>query len=169
MRDSQAVALPRPENKGLSNQQNGNLKPWELDPELAQIKIAEKMMDRFPRPSILTKEFVVRYGMFKAINHIDPVLNYGPDGKLVGIIPGNPTGYDCSLRMRVYDNVSAESVNVEGQLFHNFWAYMNKPKMIINGLPFGQPEEEKQSIFGKILGWATGKGKKNEQNQQNGG
>lgn len=132
-----------------------------MDPELAQHKMAELMVNKLGTPSVVTKEFVVRHGMFKAINHTDPIFTHGPDGKLSGVIPGNPTGYDCSLRLRVYQNVANESVNVDGVYFHNFWAYMMKPKYVINGMQLGQPEEQKESIIGRVMKWFSG-GKKND-------
>lgn len=73
---------------------------------------------------------------------------------------GNPTGYDSSLRLAVYEHVARHSVNIEGEYFHSFWAFAMKPKMIIQGMnAMGQPVEEegRQSIFDRVRGW-FGKG-----------
>lgn len=142
------VTLTRPENKGVSDRAAGNLKPWELDPELAQLKIAELMIGKMGTPSILEKPFAVRYAIFNALNHDIE----------------NPTGYDTSLRLAVYRQYASQSINQDGIYFKNFWAYMMRPKYVIQGgNMIGQPAEEKQSIIGRAIGWFTGKGKTEQQ------
>lgn len=146
-----AQTLARPENKGVIDHTSGSVKPWELDAELMQLKMAEMMVSRLGTPSVINKKFIVRYGIFTALNHT----------------PTNPTGLDCSLRIKVYEKVAAQSINEDGKYFERYWAYMMKPKYIINaGAPMqGQPQEEKQSIAGRIWGFMTGR-KKNEQQVQ---
>jgi hypothetical protein len=164
MSKEQPAILARPENRG-SVQSNKMPEPWQMDPELAQHKMAELMVNKLGTPSVVTKEFVVRYGMFKAINHADPIIEFSDDHKTIISVTGNPTGYDCSLRLKLYRNVANESVNVDGVYFHNFWAYMMKPKYVINGMQLGQQEEQKESIIGRVMKWFSG-GKKNDQSQQ---
>lgn len=135
-----AVQLQRPENKGAT-ENKGVVKPYELDAELAQLKMAELMIQQLPRPSKVSKAFIVRKSIFESLNHTEK----------------NHTGYDCSLRLNLYDQVSLESINEEGIYFERFWAFMMKPKYIINGMQMGQPEEEKQSIISRAIGWLRGK------------
>ncbi len=132
--------LSRPENKGITDHASGNVKPWELDAELAQSKMAELMINRLGTPSILDKNFAVRYGIFTALNHSI----------------SNLTGYDSSLRIAVYREYAAQSVNEDGYYFRSFWAYMMKPKYVINGNMQPGQEEQKESLIGRMVGWFRG-------------
>lgn len=154
--------LQRPENRGITERSGGAVQPWQLDPELAQIEIARIMIQKLGRPSRINKEFIARKALFKAINHRDPIIE---DGKVVDW--GNPTGLDFSMWIDFYEKYEQGSVNEDGVYFNNFWAYMMKPKYIIQGGGIGQmmPEEQKESIIGRIANWFRG-GKKNDQPQQ---
>jgi hypothetical protein len=143
-----AVQLQRPENRGAV-ENKGVVKPYELDAELAQLKLAELMIQRLPVPSKVNKAFIARRAIWGALNHTEE----------------NPTGYDCSMRIKLYDTFALQSVNEEGMYFERFWAFMMKPKYIINGMAQMQPEE-KESIIGRAVGWLRGKPK--EQTQQGG-
>lgn len=191
-------ALVRPENKGIVQKNHDEM--WRLDPELMQLHIANVMIEKMGTPSVLEKQFAVRYGIFTAINH--SYSEYDEDKLSHALIIinakayvakmerqkwmdenqlecrelikkalvklGNETGYDSSLRIAVYEKYAANSINENGLYFHNFWAWLNKPKYIIQGnaATMGMPqEEEKQSIVGKIFGWLRG-GKKNDTTQQ---
>jgi hypothetical protein len=139
--------LQRPENRGLLEHGNGTVKPWEHDPELAQLKMAETMVERLGEPSIQTKEFTVAYSILTATNHTTE----------------HPTGFDTSILINVLEQHAKQSVNRDGLYFRNYWAYMMKPKYIIQGnMAPGAMEEEKQSIAGRFVNWIRG-GKKNEQ------
>jgi hypothetical protein len=143
----------RPSSPTTGDRGYPKILPYELDPELAQIKLAELMIHKLGTPSIVSKPFVVRYGIFHALNHTDT----------------NPTGYDCSGRLHVYQQVAAQSVNIDGKYFTDFWAYLMKPKYIINGMA-GLPSQFNQEQGGAIsrfIGWI--RGKKPEQQQQQGG
>jgi hypothetical protein len=140
-----AVQLQRPENKGAV-ENKGVVKPYELDAELAQLKLAELMIGRLPCPSKVNKAFIARKAIWEALNDTD----------------GNQTGYDCSIRIRLYDQFALQSVNEEGMYFERFWAFMMKPKYIINGMQQGQPEE-KESLIGRAVGWFRGKPKEPQQ------
>jgi hypothetical protein len=143
-----AVQLQRPENRGVV-ENKGVVKPYELDAELAQLKLAELMIGRLPCPSKVNKAFIARKAIWEALNNTQE----------------NQTGYDCSIRIRLYDQFALQSVNEEGMYFERFWAFMMKPKYIINGMAQMQPEE-KESIIGRAVGWLRGKPK--EQTQQGG-
>jgi hypothetical protein len=143
-----AVQLQRPENRGAV-ENKGVVKPYELDAELAQLKLAELMIGRLPCPSKVNKAFIARKAIWEALNNTQE----------------NQTGYDCSIRIRLYDQFALQSVNEEGMYFERFWAFMMKPKYIINGMQQGQIEE-KESIIGRAIGWFRGKPK--EQTQQGG-
>jgi len=152
MSKEQLPALTRPENKGVVDRNNSSVKPYELDPELMQLRIASLMIEKMGTPSVLEKQFAVRYGIFTALNN-----SYM-----------NKTGYDSSLRLAVYQKYAENSINENGLYFHNFWAWLNKPKYIIQGnaATMGMPqEEEKQSVIGRVIGWFRG-GKKNDGSQQ---
>jgi hypothetical protein len=142
------VQLQRPENRGAV-ENKGVVKPYELDAELAQLKLAELMIGRLPCPSKVNKAFIARKAIWEALNNTQE----------------NQTGYDCSIRIRLYDQFALQSVNEEGMYFERFWAFMMKPKYIINGMQQGQIEE-KESIIGRAIGWFRGKPK--EQTQQGG-
>jgi hypothetical protein len=144
----EVAVLQRPENKGAVENKSV-VKPYELDAELAQLKLAELMIQRLPVPSKVNKAFIARRAIWGALNHTDE----------------NPTGYDCSMRIKLYDTFALQSVNEEGMYFERFWAFMMKPKYIINGMQQGQIEE-KESIIGRAIGWFRGKPK--EQTQQGG-
>jgi hypothetical protein len=147
-RTKEVAVLQRPENRGAVENKSV-VKPYELDAELAQLKMAELMIQQLPRPSKVSKAFIVRKGIFESLNHTEQ----------------NQTGYDCSLRLKLYDQFALQSVNEEGMYFERFWAFMMKPKYIINGMQQGQPEE-KESLIGRAVGWFRGKPK--EPSQQGG-
>lgn len=164
MPEKQEIKIaPRPASPNPAERNGPGIRPYELDPELAQIKLAEIMIGKLGTPSIVSQPFVVRYGIFTALNHRSPIYR-DINGESVKVDPGNLTGYDCSLRLDVYRKVAEQSVNIDGKYFHGFWAYMMKPKYIINGM-LGQPnqfdEEKGESIIGKVANWFRG-GKKDD-------
>lgn len=135
----QKIEVIRPELPGKENKSAGTTRPYEWDPELAQLKIVEMMVNRLPLPTIVSKPYVVRYGIYSALNSTKD----------------NYTGYDCSDRLRVYEKVGAESINVLGEYFRSFWAWANKPKYVLMGnagMP-GQFEEKKEGIVSRIINW----------------
>lgn len=130
-------ASPTPENRGI-----GSVRPFELDPELAQLKIVELMVNRLPLPTIVSKPYIVRLGIFSALNHTAT----------------NPTGYDCSTRLLVYEKVGAHSINIDGEYFRSFWSWANKPKFVLSGnvgMP-GQFEEQREGILSRVVSWFRG-------------
>lgn len=164
MPEKQDVKIaPRPASPNPADRNGSGIQPYQLDPELAQIKLAEIMISKLGTPSDVSAPFIVRHAIFKSLNHRPPLYRE-LNGEVVLVDPGNPTGYDCSLRLDVYRHAEAGSVNKDGHYFNNFWAYLMKPKYIINGMS-GQPnpweKEEGESIFGRVVNWFRG-GKKTE-------
>ena len=144
-----------PPSPTASTHKKPDYAPSDYNPDLAAAKLAEKMIDRMPAPAIVSKEFVVWYGLLKGLNHRDPSATD----------PGNLTYFDCSPLLSVFEGVSHNSVNIKGALFEKFWTYMNKPKMIVQGIPgqntFNEDEEQKQSILDRMFGWFRGGDKNN--------
>lgn len=165
----------RPPSPGITNQNGGQWKPEQLDPELANIAMAERFVQKLGTPSIINKKFNIRKAIALTLNHVPETVRIVSDAyedtegvfhpTVVEVInKGNPTGIDCSLRVNLYEAWERGSVNEGGIFFTSFWAYLNKPKYIINGIGGmgGLPqEEEKESLAGKIAGWFKG-GKKND-------
>lgn len=138
--------LPIPANKGTQERRTAEARPWEYDSELAQLKMAEQMVGNLGVPSIQTKEFQMAYSVITGMNHT----------------PDNMTYFDTTILIGVLRSFAKESVNRDGLYFRSYWAYMMKPKYIIQGgQMIGAPEEQKESIVGRIANWFRG-GKKNE-------
>ena len=153
---------PRPVSPSPADRGTKGIQPYELDAELAQLKIVEVALGKMPAMAIISKPFIVRQGIFTALNHT-PMTFREIDGIDRVVSLGNPTGYDSSLRLAVYDHVARHSVNNEGELFHSFWAFAMKPKLIIQGMnQLGQPAEEegRTSIFDRVRNWFGGGDKK---------
>jgi hypothetical protein len=164
----------RPPSPGTMQNNSGQWKPEQLDPELANLAMARLLVEKMGTPSIVNKQFIVRKAIFKALNHIPKKyeeITTEEDNAVVlkCINKGNPTGYDSTLRLLVYDYAEQGSVNIDGQYFEKAWQFLMKPKYVISGalgMP-GQFEEDKgESIAGRIMNWFRG-GKKNEQRPNN--
>jgi len=156
----------RPPSPGLQSNNSGQWRPEQLDPELANIAMAKLLVEKMGTPSIVNKKFIVRKAIFRALNHIPKKYDKISDDVFALVSPGNPTGYDSTLRLLVYDYSEAGSVNIDGQYFEKAWQFLMKPKYVISGalgMP-GQFEEDKgESIAGRIMGWLRG-GKKDANN-----
>jgi len=136
-----------PASPSSSKTTESKWQPYEVDPDMANAKLANDLVTMCGRPGIVSKEFVIFHGILQGINHSKE----------------NPTYFDCSRIISVFDAVFANTVNINGALFEKIWQYLMKPKMIIQGMP-GQmsfQEEQKESYFDKIRNWFTG-GKKND-------
>jgi hypothetical protein len=138
--------ISRPAAAGGSLNGGKNLSPSDVNADLKNLEMTEGLTKALGIPSVVSKPFVVRYGIFSGLNHT----------------PTNKTGYDCSMRLAVYENVGRNSVNINGAYFEKFWAYLMKPKYVIQGMP-GQTgfEDEKESWLDKIRGWVQGGSSKN--------
>lgn len=163
----------RPETPKPGERTGSNFRPYELDPELAQTHLAELMIKQMGTPSDVSAPFIVRHAIFKTLNHIPPKYRMASPGGLDEkgvyhnptyevIERGNITGLDCSLRLGIYHHAEAGSINKDGHYFNNFWAYLMKPKYIINGMSGQQnpwEKEEGESIVGRVVNWFRGKPK----------
>ena len=127
-------------------------RPDELNADLAAASIAKDLVKKLPTPAIDTRKFTIIHGLMKSIKHRDPK---GDD-------PGNLTFIDTSLLVELMDRVSEKSVNVEGKYFQNLFAYLMKPKYIIQGMPQTATEEKKPGILSRLLGGLTGSGQPQE-------
>lgn len=161
----------RPSSPGITTKTLEQWNPAELNPDLANLAMAKLLVERLGTPSRIKKEFIVRKAIFKALNHIPATLEEViPESEFEPAVlnvvnAGNPTGYDSSLRLEVYRNAELGSVNEDGIYFDRVWAFLMKPKYIINGMAgMGalQEEEQGESLFSRAVNWFKG-GKKNEQ------
>ena len=166
--------ITRPETPKPGERSGSNYQPYQLDPELAQTHLAELMIGKMGTPSDVSAPFIVRHAIFKTLNHIPRKYRMVSPGMVDGngvyhnptyeiVDYGNNTGLDCSLRLGVYHHAEAGSINKDGHYFNNFWAYLMKPKYIINGMSGQQnpwEKEEGESIFGRLINWARGTPKK---------
>jgi len=119
--------------------------PQDYDPEMAAAKMASDLVRGMGTPSIVSRKFIVWHGIIKALNHSEE----------------NQTHLDTSLRLAIYDHVSAQSVNIDGKYFERFWQYLMKPKYVITqaaGANAGAFEGDQPSIGRRILNRITGGG-----------
>lgn len=138
--------VERPASPGIDQTQSLIYRPDELNPDLANASMARVLITQLGKPSILNKPFIVRYGIFSALNHS----------------PDNPTGYNCTIRLNVYHSVMGNSINLFGEYFEKIWAYLMKPKWIIQGLnQHSFNEEEKGETITEKVGRWLGRGKNN--------
>jgi hypothetical protein len=143
-----------PASPEVSGRSGGPWLPEQIDPELANISIARDLMHLLGKPSIISKDYSINYGLVKSFNHIDGT---------------NETGLDCSLLVAVLNEIANQSVNINGKSFDAMFQFLMKPKFVISAMM--QPgqynqEEEKQSLWDRTGGRLLGGGKKNEQQQQ---
>ncbi len=147
------MSLVRPESPSAANRGSSpTYSPDQINPDMASAKLAEGMVEKLGTPAIISKKFAVRYGIFRALNHTKE----------------NPTGYDSSIRLQLYEKIASNSVNIDGRYFERVWAYLMKPKYVISGTPFGVNafEDEKPSLIGRLVGWIRGE-KPNDNNAGN--
>lgn len=145
----------RQQSPSASEDTQNQYRPDELNPDLAAATLVKDLIYEWPKPAIDTRKFTIIHGLMQSLNHRDPK---GED-------PGNITYIDTSLLVELMDRVSEKSVNVDGKLFNNIFAYLMHPNYIIQGMPQAiVPQEDKPSILSRLWGGVTGKG----QSQQNG-
>ena len=106
----------RPESPGSNSikERAGDQMGWG-DPDLEAMAMIKDMLKVIDNPSDITKPFAVRKAIYTALNHT----------------ADNPTGYDASLRIKLYSSFEKSSLNVSAKLFNSFMAFLMKPKMII--------------------------------------
>jgi len=135
------VIAPPPKSPSAADTTTHTFRPEETNPELQAGALAKEMLAKFPTPAIISKKFGVYQGILKAINHSSQ----------------NPTGFDCSVLISVFNETAATSVNVDGALFKNFWAYMMHPNYIIQGMPMQGAQAEEPGFISRVMSRLTGK------------
>ena len=127
---AEETAIKRPASPTGSTKTHEGFKPSDYNPELANTEMVKGMMDKLPTPAIVSKKFTVFQGLLKSLNHTEE----------------NKTYIDTKLLSLLMDEVSKNSVNVDGALFNNFWAYMMHPifNIMQGGMmtPSTQPVED---------------------------
>lgn len=147
----------RQQSPGAAEGTHSQYRPDELNAELAAAALARELVAKWPKPAVDTRKFTIIHGLMQSLNHRDPK----------GENPGNITYIDTSLLVELMDRVSEKSVNVDGKLFNNIFAYLMHPKYIIQGMPSAMPaEEEKPGIISRLIGGITGRSKSQEAQKQ---
>lgn len=142
----------------VTTRPNDPWRPEQLDPDLANMAMANLLVQKMGTPSRINPVFNARKAMLKALNHRAPA--YDEAGILID--PGNSTGYVCTMRLDAYEMWERGSVNVDGWYGEKIWAFLMKPKMVLTGLAaqsLGQEEEPKESIIGNLWKRISGGGK----------
>lgn len=136
----------------------GQYKPEELNADLAAASLAKDLVNKLPTPAIDTRKFTIIHGLMQSLNHEEPQS----DGT-----GGNPTYIDTRALIKLMDQVSEKSVNVDGRYFSTIFAYLMKPKYVIQGMPQATTqEEEKPGFFSRLWGGITGRNKSQEAQKQ---
>jgi hypothetical protein len=142
-----ADEIVRRKSPDVSTGQGSTYRPDELNADLAAASLARDLVSKLPTPAIDTRKFTIIHGLMKSMNHTET----------------NKTYIDTSLLVELMDRVSEKSVNVDGKYFQNLFAYLMKPKYIIQGLPQTNTEEKKPGLISRMIGYVTGKGASQEQ------
>lgn len=125
--------------------------PWETNADLASATLAKELIAKWPKPAIDTRKFTIIHGLLRSLNHSEE----------------NRTFLDIKPLIKLMDEVSEKSVNVDGFLIRNIFAYLMHPKYIIQGMPQATtPEEEKPSTLSRLWPGNWGKGKSQEAQKQ---
>lgn len=140
----------RPESPGSKTIQPPSTNPADLDPDLAAMGMIKDMLKGMDSPSDISKPFAVRKAIYAALNHSKE----------------NPTGYDATLRIKLYDSYERSSLNIAAKLFNSFMAFLMKPKMIIQGLPTTPTGQDEPGFLSRVVGRLTGRGQPQSQQVQ---
>lgn len=131
-----------------ASQKQGDMKPSDYNPAMAEAEMVRDMIARLPNPAIVSQKFTVFHGLVKALNHT----------------PDNPTYINTSLLCILLDKVADNSVNIDGWYIKNLFAYFMHPNYVIQGMPSAQiTPEEKPTIGDRIRGWFGGKSSTQQQ------
>jgi hypothetical protein len=134
-------ATPQPQYPGGQRPPAVTTNPADFDADLQSLEMAKDLLKGLDKPSEITKNFAARKALYTALNHTKD----------------NPTGYDSTLRLALYASYEKSSLNVDAKLFNSFMAFLMKPKMIIQGLPSGQPQQAEPGFLSRAFGRLTGK------------
>lgn len=141
--------IKRPSSPSSTDESSRGYTPDQLNPELAQAAMARQLIDQWPTPTFISKQFAVFQGIYSGLNHTKD----------------NKTFFDCSMRLAIYEQVGHQSVNIDGKLFTSIFTYLNKPKLVmqgINQLASGF-EDEKPGFFTGLIDRIRGKPKEQTQ------
>ena len=140
---TEQTPIQRPPAPSGSDKKTGTFKPSDYNPDLANTEMVKDMMAKLPSPAIVSKKFTVFQGLLKSLKPHET---------------NNPTYINTKPLNLLMDEVSKNSVNVDGFNIKNFWAYMMHPTFIIQGMPQTQPTEQEQpGFFGRIMNRIRGK------------
>lgn len=147
----------RPASPSIVRTPGSTYSPDQLNPDLAAMAMMRDLVAKWPTPTIVNARFTVFYGIWTALNHIEPTKDN----------PGNPTYYDSSYRLSVYAGAGNQSVNKDGKLFNSIFALAMKPQYIIQGMPtLTGDAEQKPGLLSRLWGGITGRGQQQENNKQ---
>lgn len=134
----------RSEPTPIKKDGSSGMKPEDYLPDMAAAKMAQSFVKDMGPFSNVSKAFVVRHGIWLGLNNSE----------------NNPTGYNCKMRLSIYNQVARNSGNVDGFNLKSFWQYLMKPSYVITqmGGLGGQPfQSEEPGFFKRILNRLTGK------------
>ena len=127
----------------VSDQSQRTIRPEDSNPEMAAAAMLRELLKKWPAPAISSKKFTVIHGLMISLNHVDG---------------SNHTYLDTSRLVSLMDCVEHKSVNEDGFLPKNLFAYLMHPTYIIQGMPqLGQMQEQKPGIISSLWGKITGK------------
>lgn len=133
--------IVRRKSPDVGNNNDGGIKPEDYNPEMAAASLARDLVNKLPTPAIDTRKFTIIHGLMQSMDHTDT----------------NKTYIDTKLIIELMDRVSEKSVNVDGKYFTSLFAYLMKPKYIIQGMPTTPIEEQKPGLLSRL--WAGIRGK----------
>jgi hypothetical protein len=126
----------------VSDGSHGMIRPEDSNPEMAAAAMLRRLLDKWPTPAISSKKFTVIHGLMISLNHTED----------------NQTYLDTSRLVSLMDCVEHKSVNEDGFLPKNLFAYLMHPTYIIQGMPqLGQVQEQKRGLISSLWGRITGK------------
>lgn len=138
-----------PESPTAERKVSSAFQPHELNPELAAAKLAQTLVERMGDPAVVSKRFVVWQGIWEGLNHTNT----------------NRTGYNCQIKVDLYNHIAKNSVNIDGKYFDRLFAYLMKPKYVItqaSAMPGNAFQNDEPGFFRSIWNRFTGSGKKED-------
>jgi hypothetical protein len=139
---TEQTPITRPPAPTGGDKKSNPFKPSDYNPDLANTEMVKDLMAKLPSPAIVSKKFTVFQGLLKSLNHTAT----------------NKTFINTEPLNLLMEEVSKNSVNVDGFNIKNFWAYMMHPTFIIQGMPQTQATQEEQpGFFGRIMNRIRGK------------
>jgi len=126
----------------VSDQSQRTIRPEDSNPEMAAAAMLRRLLEKWPTPAISSKKFTVIHGLMISLNHTENNLTYLDTSRLVSLM-------DC---------VEHKSVNEDGFLPKNLFAYLMHPTYIIQGMPqLGQVQEQRPGLISSVWNKITGK------------